>query len=130
MVWPYRSPFPCGEEGNVTYSNDFYLPSRRLEGGSAPCGWGGGGQSNSRDIFRRIDFVTVFCNFFILWGREATYLGIACQAELALQGEGGEPGKCGDSSGTQGNLLKIRSLRYSRRKRKYEGKIIVGKWKQ
>jgi hypothetical protein len=45
MVWLYRSPIPSREErpggGWFRHSNDFYLPSLRVEeggGGSAPCG--------------------------------------------------------------------------------------------
>jgi hypothetical protein len=41
MVWLYRSPSQWGGGGRFTRSNDFYLPSLRLEdggGGSAPCG--------------------------------------------------------------------------------------------
>jgi hypothetical protein len=33
MVWLYRSPLPVGGEGYFTLTNDFYLPSLRLEEG-------------------------------------------------------------------------------------------------
>ena len=33
MVWLYRSPIPVGRRGCFTRSNDFYLPSLRLEEG-------------------------------------------------------------------------------------------------
>jgi hypothetical protein len=41
MVWLYHSPTHGGGGGYFTWSNNFYLPSRRLEKGggvkSAPC---------------------------------------------------------------------------------------------
>jgi hypothetical protein len=46
MVWLYRSAILWGEGGYFTHSNDFYLPSRRLEegrGGVSTLGGGLGG---------------------------------------------------------------------------------------
>ncbi len=44
MDWLYRSPIPVGGAGYFTISNDFYLPSRHLEGG---------GESQHHKIIKR-----------------------------------------------------------------------------
>jgi hypothetical protein len=82
-------------------------------------GRGGGGISTlwGRDIFRRIDFVTVFYIFLFFRGEKQHTLALPARRNLPSC-KGGEPGKWGDSSGTQGKFLKIRSLRYSRKTQK------------
>jgi hypothetical protein len=55
LIWFGYIAISCGEQGFFTPSNDFYLPSLRLEGGSASWGC-------CSVIIRKVHF----CNYIVL----------------------------------------------------------------